>query len=58
MKEFDYQRNLVISDEEEMLKTLSADMKINDNVNSAAFQEAARPAWNQFVENYGSNIMD
>ncbi|WP_306259330.1 DctP family TRAP transporter solute-binding subunit [Pararhizobium sp. IMCC21322] len=54
----DYQRNLAISGEEAMLKTLSADMEINDNVNSAAFQEAARPAWDQFVENYGSDIID
>lgn len=54
----DYQRNLAISGEEEMLKTLSADMEINNNVNSAAFQEAARPVWDQFVENNGSDIID
>ena len=53
-----YQRNLAISGEAEMLKTLSADMEINDNVNSALFQEASRPAWDQFVENYGSEIID
>lgn len=42
MKEFDYQRNLATTGEEEMLKILNAAMKIKDNVNSAAFHEAAR----------------
>lgn len=54
----DYQRNLAIAGEEDMLATLSADMEINSDVNSAAFQEAARPAWDRFIENYGSEIID
>ncbi len=54
----DYQRNLAIEGEEAMLETLSADLEINDNVNSAAFQEASRPAWDRFIESYGSDIID
>lgn len=54
----DYQRNLAIESEEAMLETLSADVEINDNVNSAAFQDASRPAWERFIENYGSDVID
>ncbi|WP_372921692.1 DctP family TRAP transporter solute-binding subunit [Roseovarius sp.] len=54
----DYQRNLAIEGEAAMLETLSTDLEINDNVNSAAFQEASRPAWDRFIENNGSEIID
>jgi TRAP-type C4-dicarboxylate transport system substrate-binding protein len=54
----DYQRNLAIAGEEEMLATLSEHLEINRDVNSAAFQEASRPAWDRFISNYGSDIID
>lgn len=41
-----------------MIATLRADMEFNSYVNSAASQEAARPAWERSVENFGSEIID
>lgn len=54
----DYQRNLAIDGETAMLEVLSADLKINDNVNTAAFQEASQPAWDRFIESNGSAIIE
>ena len=54
----DYQRNLAIESEAAMIATLSESLEVNDNVNALAFQEASRPAWDRFIENYGSDIID
>jgi tripartite ATP-independent transporter DctP family solute receptor len=54
----DFERNLAIASEQEMLETLSAHLEINDNVNSAAFQEAVRPAWDGFIADHGTEMID
>jgi tripartite ATP-independent transporter DctP family solute receptor len=53
------QRELAASKEAEMVAELeAAGMEVNRDVDSAAFQEAAKSAWNGFIEANGSETID
>lgn len=53
-----FQRNLAIDGEKAMLDTLAEHLKINDDVDGQAFQAAVRPAWDGFVAEHGSELID
>lgn len=55
----EYQRNLAIESEDEVLSALEQrGMEINRNVNKAAFQEIVRPVWDTYIAEYGSDMID
>ncbi len=55
----DMQRELSIEKEEEMLAELEANgMEINRDVDAAAFQEAVKPVWDNFVKENGNELID
>ena len=53
-----FQRNLAIDGEAAMLETLSEHLEINTDVDGQAFQAAVRPAWDGFVAEHGSEMID
>lgn len=53
-----FQRNLAIDGEKAMLDTLAEHLEINDDVDGQAFQAAVRPAWDGFVAEHGSDLID
>lgn len=53
------QRELSIAKEDEMIAQLEADgMKVNRDVDGAAFQEAVKPVWSAFIEQYGDVMIN
>ncbi|MFD0980085.1 TRAP transporter substrate-binding protein [Tropicimonas aquimaris] len=53
------QRELSIEKEEEMIAELEAEgMKVNRDVDSAAFQEAVKPVWQNFIDENGDALVN
>lgn len=53
------QRNLSIAKEDEMIAKLQSNgMKVNRDVNGAAFQEAIKPVWTAFISKNGDNLVN
>lgn len=53
------QRELSIAKEDEMIAELeAAGMEVNRDVNTAAFQEAVKPAWDGFVAENGDELLN
>lgn len=53
-----FQRDLAIKGEEAMLEELGKSLKINDDVDGAAFQTAVRPAWDGFIAEHGDTLIN
>ncbi|RPE64810.1 tripartite ATP-independent transporter DctP family solute receptor [Pacificibacter maritimus] len=55
----DMQRELSIAKEDEMIAQLEAEgMKVNRDVDGAAFQEMVAPVWNNFIEENGDTLVN
>lgn len=53
------QRELSIAKEDEMVSQLeTSGMTVNRDVDGAAFQEAVKPVWSAFVEQYGDEMIN
>ena len=53
------QRKLAVEKEEEMIKSLEAEgMKVNRDVDGAAFQEAVKPVWQNFIKENGEDLIN
>ena len=53
------QRELSIAKEEEMIAELEGHgMKVNRDVDAAAFQEAVKPVWANFIEENGDEFIN
>ncbi len=46
------------AEEQKIEFLISEGMEVNRDVDSAAFQEAARPVWDNFIEENGSDMID